>query len=249
MPLHDQEWIQKQEQDEQHALARIEQLQLHIANSYLGLSVNRINCLDLESAQEYLTKARNSPVAQNKLQSTLWLYLSAQRALSAGTLSADDDFPTISRAQAEQEILDTAKAAGCQANPKAPANLDTWGHIECLFEDKHAILKAAFSYTTNQHDCQSPDHLLRYQLRIVDGHFSPKFEQRFITFAEALQAFKTFLTQTDEEAEQKHFIRGLVERGDAVVPDADGNVPLSATHRIIGYEPDGTPVIERVKFL
>jgi hypothetical protein len=51
------------------------------------------------------------------------------------------------------------------------------------------------------------------------------------------------------EAEEA-FIRGIVERSEAAVPDKDGQLPPQATHEIIGQRPDGLPLLrERKKSL
>jgi len=44
------------------------------------------------------------------------------------------------------------------------------------------------------------------------------------------------------------FVRALVERGEAVVPPPDGNIPPGATHVIIGTTPEGLPIVKRVRF-
>jgi hypothetical protein len=43
-------------------------------------------------------------------------------------------------------------------------------------------------------------------------------------------------------------VKGLVERGEAVVPDGDGALPSGATHEIVGTEPDGTVIVRRRRF-
>jgi hypothetical protein len=51
---------------------------------------------------------------------------------------------------------------------------------------------------------------------------------------------------TDEES----FVRGLVERSEAALPDQNGNLPPGATHEIIGHQENGLPIVrERRKSL
>ena len=50
-----------------------------------------------------------------------------------------------------------------------------------------------------------------------------------------------------EEATQS-FVKGLVERGEAAVPDGGGALPSGATHEIVGTEPDGTAIVRRRRF-
>lgn len=50
-----------------------------------------------------------------------------------------------------------------------------------------------------------------------------------------------------DEASQS-FVKGLVERGEAVVPDGSGALPSGATHEIVGTDPDGTAIVRRRRF-
>ncbi len=52
----------------------------------------------------------------------------------------------------------------------------------------------------------------------------------------------------EEAAERKSYIRSLIANGQAAVLDANGKLPRGATHEIIGYELDGTPVVKRIRF-
>jgi hypothetical protein len=52
----------------------------------------------------------------------------------------------------------------------------------------------------------------------------------------------------EEKKERKAFIAGLIARGQAAERDKNGKLPAKATHEIIGYETDGTPIVKRVKF-
>ena len=54
----------------------------------------------------------------------------------------------------------------------------------------------------------------------------------------------------DDRARQakRAFERGLMERGEAALPDENGNLPPKATHEIVGYEADGHPILKRRRF-
>jgi hypothetical protein len=47
-------------------------------------------------------------------------------------------------------------------------------------------------------------------------------------------------------AAQRKYVQGMVARGEAV--EAGKPMPPGATHQIVGYEPDGTPILKRVRF-
>lgn len=49
----------------------------------------------------------------------------------------------------------------------------------------------------------------------------------------------------DQEA---GFIRGLVERGEAVRVAPGETLPPGATHEIVGERPDGLPIVRRRRF-
>jgi hypothetical protein len=42
---------------------------------------------------------------------------------------------------------------------------------------------------------------------------------------------------------EESYIRGIVERSEAGLPDKDGKLPEDLTHEIIGQRPDGLPVL------
>jgi len=44
------------------------------------------------------------------------------------------------------------------------------------------------------------------------------------------------------------FVRGLIARGEAVVPNPDGSLPPGATHEIVGKAKDGTLLVRRKRF-
>ena len=46
----------------------------------------------------------------------------------------------------------------------------------------------------------------------------------------------------------KAFVRGLVERGEAVAPTRSGKLPPRATHIIIGRTGEGLPIVKRMRF-
>lgn len=52
----------------------------------------------------------------------------------------------------------------------------------------------------------------------------------------------------EEKKERKAFIADLVARGRAAERDKSGKLPAKATHEIIGYEDDGTPIVKRIRF-
>jgi hypothetical protein len=47
-------------------------------------------------------------------------------------------------------------------------------------------------------------------------------------------------------AAKKKFVLGIQSRGEAV--PAGQPLPPGATHEIVGYEPDGTPILKRKRF-
>jgi hypothetical protein len=44
------------------------------------------------------------------------------------------------------------------------------------------------------------------------------------------------------------FVRGLMARGEAARPDAQGRLPSGATHEIVGETADGLPIVVRRRF-
>jgi len=46
----------------------------------------------------------------------------------------------------------------------------------------------------------------------------------------------------------KSFVEGLVARGQAARPDAQGDLPPQATHEIVGQTEDGLPILRRRRF-
>lgn len=44
------------------------------------------------------------------------------------------------------------------------------------------------------------------------------------------------------------FVQGLVQRGQAARPDAQGNLPPGATHEIVGETEAGHPILRRRRF-
>ncbi len=54
----------------------------------------------------------------------------------------------------------------------------------------------------------------------------------------------------DDASSSKRFKRDLLVRGDAAVPDAEGNLPAEATHEIVEgtKEEDGLPKVKRRLF-
>jgi hypothetical protein len=48
--------------------------------------------------------------------------------------------------------------------------------------------------------------------------------------------------------EERRFIETLVANGQAAVRGKDGKLPPGVTHEIIGHEPDGLPIVKRIRF-
>jgi hypothetical protein len=53
-------------------------------------------------------------------------------------------------------------------------------------------------------------------------------------------------TSEQIEAAKKKFVLGIQSRGEAV--PAGKPLPPGATHEIVGYEPDGTPILKRNRY-
>jgi hypothetical protein len=53
---------------------------------------------------------------------------------------------------------------------------------------------------------------------------------------------------TPSDAATKAFVQGLVDRGEAVEPPADGKLPPGATHIIVGRTEEGLPIVRRMRF-
>jgi hypothetical protein len=51
-----------------------------------------------------------------------------------------------------------------------------------------------------------------------------------------------------KDAASTAFVRGLVERGEAVRIAPGGSLPPGATHEIVGETPDGLPILRRKRF-
>ena len=57
--------------------------------------------------------------------------------------------------------------------------------------------------------------------------------------------------QSDADAEARAkaaFERGILQRGEAAVADANGKLPPGVTHEIVGTDPDGRPILKRRRF-
>ena len=52
----------------------------------------------------------------------------------------------------------------------------------------------------------------------------------------------------EQTPEEKRFIEGLVERGEAAEPDEDGKLPPGATHEIVERRDDGSVRVKRRRF-
>jgi hypothetical protein len=52
----------------------------------------------------------------------------------------------------------------------------------------------------------------------------------------------------ESDAYSAEFVRGLVARGEAAIPNPDGTLPPGATHEIVGKSADGTPLVRRRRF-
>ncbi len=49
-----------------------------------------------------------------------------------------------------------------------------------------------------------------------------------------------------DTAELQAYVRGIVERGEAAVPDQDGKLPRGVTHEIVGHhDASGLPILVR----
>jgi hypothetical protein len=48
--------------------------------------------------------------------------------------------------------------------------------------------------------------------------------------------------------EEKRFVEGLLERGEAAEPDEDGKLPPGATHEIVERRDDGSVRVKRRRF-
>ena len=51
-----------------------------------------------------------------------------------------------------------------------------------------------------------------------------------------------------DNPEKEAFVRGPVQRGEAVEPKPDGTLPPGATHVIVGQMKNGLPIVKRVRF-
>jgi hypothetical protein len=50
------------------------------------------------------------------------------------------------------------------------------------------------------------------------------------------------------DAQSRAFVEGLVARGEAARPDAQGRLPPGATHEIVGLTAEGAPIVVRRRF-
>lgn len=49
-----------------------------------------------------------------------------------------------------------------------------------------------------------------------------------------------------DTVESQAYVRGVVERGEAALPDKDGNLPRGVTHEIVGHhDASGLPILVR----
>ncbi|BCH20082.1 hypothetical protein MesoLjLa_69330 (plasmid) [Mesorhizobium sp. L-2-11] len=51
-----------------------------------------------------------------------------------------------------------------------------------------------------------------------------------------------------DDADKAAFVRGLIERGEALEANPDGSLPPGATHLIVGKTENGLPIVRRAKF-
>ena len=54
--------------------------------------------------------------------------------------------------------------------------------------------------------------------------------------------------EPEQTPEEKRFIEGLIERGEAAEPDEHGKLPPGATHEIVERRADGTVRVKRRRF-
>jgi hypothetical protein len=50
------------------------------------------------------------------------------------------------------------------------------------------------------------------------------------------------------DPQTESFVKGLVDRGEAARPGADGKLPPGATHEIVGETETGLPIVIRRRF-
>lgn len=55
-------------------------------------------------------------------------------------------------------------------------------------------------------------------------------------------------TVVPEDDQTAAFVKGLIERGEAVLPPADGKLPPNVTHVIVGKTAAGEPIVQRRRF-
>lgn len=51
-----------------------------------------------------------------------------------------------------------------------------------------------------------------------------------------------------DDLAREQFERGVLDRGEAAIPDENGNLPSGATHEIIGYDSKKRPILQRKRF-
>ena len=56
------------------------------------------------------------------------------------------------------------------------------------------------------------------------------------------------MTKKTKKSAKEKFVRDLVERGEAAVPDEEGKLPHGATHSVVGEDKKGQPVVKRRRF-
>jgi hypothetical protein len=50
------------------------------------------------------------------------------------------------------------------------------------------------------------------------------------------------------DASSLSFVQGLIDRGEAGIPNSDGSLPPRMTHVIVGKTDAGHPILRRVRF-
>jgi hypothetical protein len=56
------------------------------------------------------------------------------------------------------------------------------------------------------------------------------------------------MTKKTKKSAKEKFVRDLVERGEAAVPDEEGKMPPGATHEIVSEDEKAQPVVKRRRF-
>ena len=55
-------------------------------------------------------------------------------------------------------------------------------------------------------------------------------------------------SEEEQTPEEKRFIEGLLERGEAAEPDENGKLPPGATHEIVEEDSEGERTVRRRRF-